>query len=965
MENNKKRYGLFIFLFLVILIFIGIGFVYYSDDAGNIESIRTSNLSSNSITISWTTPEPEYSALYLSKDNNWIPLLESNGKTKYYDDRDMEENSEGNFVLKSSGETKRKTHHIILRDLEPETTYYYKITSGTKLIANEDNSFRTQKVSETIDTPDPAYGKVVMNNSSKTFPSEGILYYRLMDTSSEEPSFSATYSTTLNSQNSWSIDLSLINDINGDDFKYNKEFTLLSFDLLTDVAKTNGSLSLDRYQPLPDIVLGLSEEEGKISLGKTLLTKTLASNGRCDGIAKVGSEVCVDRGGKKVKANELLDGDGDLCDYRYSTNSCGGDGGSNNNNNNPSTQNPTNSNCKCDDLTSGQTACDASGKLWRCTCNWWQEVQCSGSCGGARGSASCSTGSTGTNPGTGSAPTGGFNEYGEGKTCTTDADCKAGTCGCVSGSTKYCGGYKTKCNDVIAIVTKPGYTAPSASTNAPSQENTIPTNSSAVNIPSQPTDTCCGVDRQCSTDHEWKAGWQACQANQCGCAGGRNKFSTSSPQIINVPANMVGTTGLTPNCTISQGFASTAFSQYYNGNPNIGTDYACAAGTPLTVGVSGWVVTKIRDTGETSSCGPASGTGISCSTYYSGQNGHPNYGNYVEICNPQDGACVRYSHLQDVNVLIGQTINPGTQLGVVGKSGNATNPHVDIELRVCAQTNAQGNCFADITEYGSSVGGEKNLDNNLITTASAQTTQTLSDGVYEIQGENTPDFIYIANNENVDIRFFNDLNKDGKKQANESYVTTNNVRITKKIESESFIVSSGWNLLSFNLVSNDWAKATDLIKLISEQGINVTSISSYTQGKWMIYSKRSNQEGKEELYGTDFPIVPGIGYFIKTTNGGQFNLNGQKFLESVPMTLQNGWNLVGVQAPGKTYTASSLLQKCTASDIGCSSLARFDSGLYDIVVLDGGVVFGNDYNLIAKSGYFLKVNNKGGKPLLP
>jgi murein DD-endopeptidase MepM/ murein hydrolase activator NlpD len=58
-----------------------------------------------------------------------------------------------------------------------------------------------------------------------------------------------------------------------------------------------------------------------------------------------------------------------------------------------------------------------------------------------------------------------------------------------------------------------------------------------------------------------------------------------------------------------------------------------------------------------------------------------------------------YAHLlEPVGFSVGDEINCGTQLGIIGNSGNALNPHLHIELRV----GPSGSRFPGMSHYNSS-----------------------------------------------------------------------------------------------------------------------------------------------------------------------------------------------------------------------------------------------------------------------
>jgi len=156
-----------------------------------------------------------------------------------------------------------------------------------------------------------------------------------------------------------------------------------------------------------------------------------------------------------------------------------------------------------------------------------------------------------------------------------------------------------------------------------------------------------------------------------------------------------------------------------------------------------------------------------------------------------------------------------------------------------------------------------------------------------------------------------------------------------------------------------------LIQTFNDQGITTTHISTYTEGKWLVYTRRIADNGEEVIFGDDFTILPGKAYFVKVEEKATATLSGQTFAESVPVNMSNGWNLISIQGVDLGYTAASLIDKINAQKIVADSVAKYDSGLYSILVKDQGQFFGNDFNIIYKSGYFVKVTEGGGNRFTP
>ena len=85
-----------------------------------------------------------------------------------------------------------------------------------------------------------------------------------------------------------------------------------------------------------------------------------------------------------------------------------------------------------------------------------------------------------------------------------------------------------------------------------------------------------------------------------------------------------------------------------------GMDFRAATGTPVVAAGGGRVIT-------------ADVTG--------------GYGNLVEI-DHGNGTTTRYGHLSQISVHQGQTVTPGTVIGLVGSTGRSTGPHLHYETRV-------------------------------------------------------------------------------------------------------------------------------------------------------------------------------------------------------------------------------------------------------------------------------------------
>jgi hypothetical protein len=66
-------------------------------------------------------------------------------------------------------------------------------------------------------------------------------------------------------------------------------------------------------------------------------------------------------------------------------------------------------------------------------------------------------------------------------------------------------------------------------------------------------------------------------------------------------------------------------------------------------------------------------------------NGTRGYGRYV-VVDHGNGESTLYAHLQSVNVGVGQTVDQGSLLGLLGDTGNSTGPHLHFEERLNGKT---------------------------------------------------------------------------------------------------------------------------------------------------------------------------------------------------------------------------------------------------------------------------------------
>ncbi|MEI6462127.1 MAG: fibronectin type III domain-containing protein [bacterium] len=208
--------------------------------------------------------------------------------------------------------------------------------------------------------------------------------------------------------------------------------------------------------------------------------------------------------------------------------------------------------------------------------------------------------------------------------------------------------------------------------------------------------------------------------------------------------------------------------------------------------------------------------------------------------------------------------------------------------------------------------------------------------------------------DNATIKFFVDTNRNGVKDEGESFVTDPlKVNLSKVNDNITYNLTTGWNLISFNLVSKSVTKASQLLNQVSAQGGYAINVSAYRSGKWVTYTQRAGVS-----IGTDFNLVPSEGYFVKVVKPTNLIIDGKLVEVNSPIFIGTGWNLIGLRTD--IANASSLLKEINKSDnIQVDTLTKYASGRYENVVLDAGTVYGTEYTLDKQTGYFLRAK-KGG-----
>ncbi|MEK7185979.1 MAG: Ig-like domain-containing protein [Patescibacteria group bacterium] len=185
-------------LFGLLLIIVGIGITTYMVGTGSSlttsagpsevpQNLRITNLTNDSFSVSYTTEAEVIGSVNYGKDTTL-------GQTSL-DDRDVNGKIDPHFV-----------HYITIKNLEPSTTYYFSITSGSKEYLQNENPYEittSPDIGRPITEENLIKGHVIFPQDSAK---EAIVYISAPEAN--------TISSTVDSNGNYSILLDILRDKN-------------------------------------------------------------------------------------------------------------------------------------------------------------------------------------------------------------------------------------------------------------------------------------------------------------------------------------------------------------------------------------------------------------------------------------------------------------------------------------------------------------------------------------------------------------------------------------------------------------------------------------------------------------------------------------------------------------------------------------------------------------------------------
>lgn len=226
----------FLIAFFVLGVVLGIFLVAFAlEPKSVIKSLVFSNITDHQITISWVTEKETKGVVVVSQGK--LPVWPIFVKNYSKDDGEKSLKKVGRYI----------THHVTITNLNPDNKYKFKIFQGLKTAFN--GEFRTFKTLDSLDGPNPIYGRVLSKDKR---PVIGAIIYLQAKTASQS---SSLISSQTNLTGRWSLDLANLRTSNLDEGFDLKSNTLEIVIVETGKGKVKAETKQGQDKPWPDIII--------------------------------------------------------------------------------------------------------------------------------------------------------------------------------------------------------------------------------------------------------------------------------------------------------------------------------------------------------------------------------------------------------------------------------------------------------------------------------------------------------------------------------------------------------------------------------------------------------------------------------------------------------------------------------------------------------------------------------------
>lgn len=183
------------------------------------------------------------------------------------------------------------------------------------------------------------------------------------------------------------------------------------------------------------------------------------------------------------------------------------------------------------------------------------------------------------------------------------------------------------------------------------------------------------------------------------------------------------------------------------------------------------------------------------------------------------------------------------------------------------------------------------------------------------------------------------------------------IRYKSTANSQTLEIKKGINIISFDYIprinKDKPTKSSDLLKFLQKNGYTSKFMAYFDAGRW-----KGVLADDKEISGTDFAILPGRGYLLRSLTEGSIEIPGYDITDSVPLPLSSGWNLVGIHGYTRAYTAGTFIESInkmeglTADNVSWWPTSK---GRYEGLQVTDGKQYGLDFPIIPFNGYFVRI----------
>ncbi len=927
--TTDKRVSLIvgiIFAVCVALVGVTMATLLISDNNISVRDMAITNVTDTAFSVTWVSDEPYVGGIVFQDNDNWPVLFAQSGKSVVFDDRDVELDSQGVYRQVDTGAKARYTHHITLRGLKPETQYFFRVTGRMNGKVGDIKSATTQKLREDLKTPDPFYGKVEGENLPQD---DGFVILNEKAVGQEEFTY---VSAPLSPTNTYSFDVTV----------FNKQ-SLKAKDYVANLAlgksiRLSHGFTQDSYKPAENIVIQKASEP----IGQVLGTVRAQGDTCTVGFLKVNV-----RSSSSINSSVLKTLD-------------------------PGTV-----------VGLSIDSVNSDGYAWRKLANPDAVgIQNNPNAWVATGLFLCQLPTNTNQPSPPSIPEPQQLQVSQ---STTIQNCQPGEY-LTTSKLNFRSTAAVSSSNVISLLEEgeklnlitcydeswarveyngaPGYVSMTYIQRI--EPNPIAEFISQVTTPTETNEYFQQLISNSTQVLENANELIRCAANY----GGRTEDYRVSDQMSIDGYSLVGNievNGRRVNC-------------HWLGIIDIGVDPIVGVSRSNLAPISYLAIPNFSELplAAREYCVEAYGGLVDdyvqpqCVVDLKTVNLFREFSpRTVQFINGEK-SCISLgtTSQSDVRYNLVSFGWVSTSAGFVSPSSNPANevnakslkyiPCMKYEL---APSQPQSSTILPKLS-ASSPADPKALRGKVLGAGTDQRLELTESGRYAFftNGERIAEQDIVVRDGQVEVRLFNDDNGNGIKDEAETYFSDyTQITFAKEATAEEFSLTSGWNLIHLPLIDTrtdgNVGKASDLIDYWNGQGADIKHVARFRGGNFQIFSKR--ESGTE--FAQDFDLIPGEGLFVLNL-GTNVNVtfSGNRFESSVPVKLNQGWNLVGIMAPGKSYNSEQSLASMKAQGFSADTISQFEGGTYQSVISKDDTIFGNNFNITDKRGYFVRVETGGG-----